>query len=121
MKTNISKTLGVLAAAILLASLAPHAIAGPDPQMFRPVTTMKKAESLKVGTTLAISCGNCGGVSTITVDQGRSYLRGFTCPMCKREFHVLQPGGGARAAAQGQFVYVDKAEHFAHLAAATLK
>jgi len=119
MKTTIIKS--VLGAAILFASLALNANAGPGPQMFEPVKTMKQAAKLKAGTTIAISCGNCGGISTIAVDEGRSYLRGFTCPMCKHAFHVLQPGGGGRAAAQGQLVYVDSEEHYAHLAAAHLK
>lgn len=116
MKTiQFPKLLAILSAALFLALNA--AQAGPGPQaMYRPVMSMKEARALPVGETIAISCGNCGGVSTYVVDKDRSYLKGYTCPMCKREYHVTQPGGGGRAAAMGHFVYVDKGESVAHLA-----
>jgi hypothetical protein len=117
MKTiQIHKLLAVLSAALLLAVNAAQAGPGPH-ELYHPVMSMKVARALPVGETIAISCGNCGGVSAYIVDKDRSYLHGFTCPLCKREFHVSQPGGGGRAVAMGHFVYVDKGESVAHLAA----
>jgi hypothetical protein len=110
------KTLGALAAAIFVASFTPQANAGPGPQqVFRPVTTMKQAESIPVGETISFSCGNCNGATTMTVDKDRSYLKRFTCPSCKRKFRVISPGGGGK----GTDIYLleDDDKHVAHLAA----
>jgi hypothetical protein len=112
---NLLRALSAAAAIVLFASAAQ---AGPGPhQMYYPVKTQKQAQNLQVGQRIAISCGNCGGVTTITVDKDRSYLRGFACPLCKREFRIVQPGGGGRADAIGRFVYVDEASHIARLSA----
>jgi hypothetical protein len=114
--TKYSKTLGALVAAAFVVAITSGAQAGPGPQqVFTPVKTMKQAQSLKVGARIAVSCGNCGGVTTLTVDDERSYLRGFTCPSCKRAYHIM-PGGGGRAA--DQLAYVDKAGQFARLSVA---
>ena len=116
MQTNITrKFILTLGGALLLAALAPAAQAGPGAQVFQPVKTMKQAEKLPVGATIAVSCGNCGSVTITKVDSGRSYLHGYSCPLCKRKFHVLQPGGGGRSTAMGEFVYEDEAGAKAHL------
>jgi len=94
--------------------LAPNVQAGPGPrQVFTPVKTMKQAQALKPGTQIAISCGNCGGISTLTVDDDRSFMKGVTCPSCKHVFRIM-PGGGGRSA--DQFTLVDKYGQLAHLA-----
>jgi predicted RNA-binding Zn-ribbon protein involved in translation (DUF1610 family) len=111
--TKHSKTLGALIAAVFAITLASEAQAGPGPQqVFTPVKTMKQAQSLRPGSRIAISCGNCGGITTYTVDEGRSYLKGYTCPSCKRVYRVM-PGGGGRAV--DQFTLADKYGQIAHL------
>ena len=112
--TKLNKTLAALATAILIASFALEAHAGPgNQQTYRPVTTMTVAASIPMGETITVSCGNCNGVTMMTVDKDRSYLKGFTCPSCKRKFRVISPGGGGK----GTDIYVleDADKHLAHL------
>ncbi len=113
---KFSKAFGVLAAAMVFASFAPQASAGPGPQqVFHPVTSMKMAASIPVGGMIAISCGKCNGVAMMAVDKDRSYMTGFKCPSCGRKFHVVSPGGGGK----GTDIYVleDADKHAAHLSA----
>ena len=113
--TKYSKTLGAFVAAVFAVGLASEAQAGPGPQqIFAPVKTMKQAQGLAPGSRIAISCGNCSGVTTYVVDKERSYMQGFTCPSCKRVYRVM-PGGSGRAALQ--FTLADKEGHIAHLLA----
>jgi hypothetical protein len=112
--TKYSKTLGALIAAVFAVAIASEAQAGPGPQqIYMPVKTMKQAQNLKVGTSISYSCGNCGAVVTTTVTPERSYMKGFTCPGCKRTFRVISPGGGSK----GTDIYVlaDSYGKIAHL------
>ena len=117
MKTNPPlKIVSFLAAALLLAGLIPTATAGPDPMMFHPVKSAKEAGKLKVGSQIAVNCGSCNGVSVATVDADRTYLRSFKCPMCKKTFTTIMPGGGGRGTV-GSYSYSDGAGHTATLTA----
>jgi predicted RNA-binding Zn-ribbon protein involved in translation (DUF1610 family) len=110
MKTNI---ISILFGALLTFGVITSAVAGPGPQLiFTPVKTMKQAERIKPGETIAFSCGNCGSVSVTVADKDRSYLRGYTCNMCKKKF-VLRDN--AHGQAQGSFIYEDDEKHFATL------
>jgi len=89
---KLHKTFGSFAAAIFVATFAPHANAGSGPEkVYRPVTTAKQAATIPIGQTIAFSCGNCNGVTTTTVDKAQSHLKGFTCPSCKTKFRVTKP------------------------------
>ncbi len=103
----ISKTLRGLLAALFVSTLAAQAQAGPGiHETFTPVKTMKQAEAIKPGTRLAVSCGNCGGVSIFTAGEDRSYLKSYTCPACKAKFVARMIGG--RGTTVSTFVYEDK-------------
>ncbi len=111
-----SKTLLLLVTAFFTMASASETKAGPGPQqVFTPVKTMKEALSIKAGTPIAISCGNCGNVTVFKADEEHSYMKGYTCPSCKRVYRVM-PGGGGRAA--DQFVLADKYGQIARLSAA---
>jgi hypothetical protein len=118
MKNNpFLKSIALLAATLFLAGFTATATAGPGPtMMFHAVKSEKEAAKLKIGTQIAVACGNCGGITVMTVDADRSYLRGFTCPTCKKTFSVIMPGGGGRGTL-GSFAYSDDAGHTATLTA----
>lgn len=110
---TLHKSLGALAAALFIVTLAPSANAGPGPQqIYRPVMTMTAAQGIPVGSRIAFSCDNGGPVSVFTVDKDRSYLKGFTCPVSKRLYRLM-PGGGGHA--PDQFIYEAKGGYKAHL------
>ncbi|MEP6669008.1 MAG: hypothetical protein ABJF10_07650 [Chthoniobacter sp.] len=105
----ISKTMRVLFAALFVTGLVAQAQAGPGIQSFAPVKTMKEAKAIKPGTTIAISCGNCGITSVFTAGEDRSYLHGYTCTHCKAKFVARMVGG--RGTTVPTFVYEDDAGH----------
>ena len=106
----ISKTMRALLAALFVTGLAAQAHAGPGiREMYAPVKTMKQAEAIKPGTRLAVSCGNCGGVTVFTAGEDRSYLHGYTCAHCKAKFVARMVGG--RGTTVPTFVYEDDAGH----------
>ncbi len=93
--------------------LVAPAVAGPGPQqIFTPVETMKQAEAIKPGKTIAFSCGNCGSMSVTVADTDRSYLHGYTCDRCKKKFVRRD---NAHGQALGSFVCEDDEKHFATL------
>lgn len=99
MITNIVRTVFT---SLLIISAAP--IAGAqraNMQSFVPVVEMKAAQEIPVGTQIAVSCNSGGPVTILTVDEDRSYLKGFTCPVTKRVYSVST---GGRAGGTG-FVY----------------
>lgn len=118
MKSNpLTKIASLLTAALFLASLTATATAGPGSVMaFHAVPSEKAASKLKVGSQIAVSCDQCHGISVMAVDAERSYLRTYTCPMCKLKFTTLMPGGGGRGTV-GSYSYSDGAGHTAHLTA----
>ena len=111
MKTNIITR--ILFSALLTFGVVAPALAGPGPhESYTPVATMKKAESIKPGARIAIECGACGAIATMTADKEKSYLHGFTCPVCKKKFVIqTDPHGGIR----GSYVCTDDAGHQAKL------
>lgn len=114
MKTiNVSQIIAVLSAVALAAFVTPAAQAGPGSRELYHTVTVEQAAALPVGEHLAISCGNCGGITAITVDKDRAYLHRFVCAMCKREFHAVSSAHGST-----QFYYVDREDHRARLTAA---
>ena len=92
--------------------------AGPAPQVYAPVRTEKEANALKPGERIAVSCGNCGAITVITVDKDRSILHSFQCPGCKREFRVKVAGESGKMRTVGEYVLVDKSGHTARVAVA---
>lgn len=117
MKTNsLMKVASLAAIALLFGGFTSTASAGPGPMMFHPVKSAKEAGKLKEGTQIAISCGKCHGISVMTVDKDRSYLQGYTCPMCKVTFKTIMPGGGGRGTV-GLYSYSDGAGTTATLTA----
>ncbi len=104
----ISKTLRGLLAALFVLTIVAQAQAGPGQHVsYAPVKTMKQAEAINPGTRLAVSCGNCGGVTVFTAGEDRSYVRSDTCPTCKTKFVARIVGG--RGTTVATFVYEDKA------------
>src|SRR5271154_5128118 len=99
---------------IVVSFFGASAIAGPGPmQTYVPVKTMKQAAAIKPGEKVAITCGKCGGVTTFTVGEDRSFLQGFVCPNCKTKFvSRVNPHGGAI----GSFEYDDDDGHVSRLA-----
>lgn len=61
-------------------------------QSFQPVVEMKAAQEIPVGSQIAITCNSGGPVTVLTVDEDRSYLKGFTCPVTKRVYTVITGG-----------------------------
>lgn len=109
MKTN-SITILILSALVFFGTLAQTKAAGPE--TYKPVATMKQAQSIKPGDQIACVCGGCGAVKTMTADKARSFLRGFTCDNCKSKFVLRQ---NAHGEARADFVYEDAAKHVATL------
>jgi hypothetical protein len=107
------KHLGFLATAAFLLLAAAPAEAGPDRQVYYPVKTMEEASNLKPGTKIAITCDKCHTTTVMTVDGKRSYLQGYKCPTCKREFHIVQHGG--RGTATYEVAYTAPQGGSAHL------
>ena len=99
---------------IVVSFCGASAIAGPGPmQTYVPVKTMKQAEAIKMGGKVAIVCGKCGGVTTFSVGEDRSFLHGFACPNCKTKFVTrVNPHGGVI----GSFEYEDNDGHASRLA-----
>jgi predicted RNA-binding Zn-ribbon protein involved in translation (DUF1610 family) len=114
----LRKIVGALAAVIILATVAPQAHAGPGPQLFVRVKSVKAAEALKPGDRVAIVCGACGAVTVVTVDKDRSVLNSFVCPNCHKEFHSMQAGTSGKTHVSGGFALVDSDGDTAHIAAA---
>jgi hypothetical protein len=105
---------GAMLAVSLIIATTPRGWAGPDPSTTRyaPVRTMVEAEGIRPGTRIAMVCGKCGAVTTMIADKDQSYLRGFTCQLCKQKFVVRQdPHGGTR----GDYICEDDSGHRAQL------
>lgn len=86
MQTNKLRT---VITAFLIIAAAPLAMAQrANMQSFKPVVEMKMAEEIPVGSQIIIACNNGGPVTILTVDEERSYLKGFTCPVTKRVYTV---------------------------------
>jgi hypothetical protein len=110
---KLKKFVAALFAALFVVTLAPAAKAGPSsPEVFRPVMTMTTAKQIPVGSKIALSCDNGGPVTVVTVNKDRSYLKGFTCPVSKRRYHVRQGGSGHTP---DQFDYQATGGYTAHL------
>jgi predicted RNA-binding Zn-ribbon protein involved in translation (DUF1610 family) len=77
-------------------------------EIYAPVSTPQQARSIKPGTRVAFVCGACGAVTSMTVGKDRSYLHGFTCPVCKRKFVTQSFGGNVGSVG---FSYADDAGH----------
>ena len=107
MHTNILAL--ILTSTLLGLTASPQAFAGPEPhQIFAPVKTMKEAEKITPGETIAFSCGNCGNMSITVADKDRSYLKGHICDTCKKKFVLRQDAHGQ---SRGEFTYEDDANH----------
>lgn len=111
MKTNIITR--ILCTALLTFGLITSALAGPGPhEVYTPVKTMPEAQKIPVGSRIALSCDNGGPVTIVTVEAGRDYLKGFTCPVSKKLYR-FSPGGGGHTA--DQFIYKTDDGLTAHL------
>ena len=109
----IRKSLRALFAALFVTGLVAQAQAGPGIQSFAPVKTMKEAQAIKPGTTIAVACGNCGITTVFTAGEDRSYLRGYTCTHCKTKFVARMVGG--HGSTIPTFVYEDADGHQSNL------
>lgn len=90
MKTNQLRT---IITAFLLVAAAPLASAQrAEMRSYVPVVEMKAAQEIPVGSQIAITCNSGGPVTILTVDEERSYLKGFTCPVSKRVYTVVNSG-----------------------------
>jgi len=111
MKSNI--IVRTLLCALLSAGFMAPAFAGPGPhETYLPVTTMKQAESIKLGTRIAFECPSCGAVKTMVADKEKGYLHGYTCDRCKQHF-VVRPD--AHGGTRGAYVCSDDTGHKAKL------
>ena len=103
----------ILWSALLALGVIAPAVAGPGQQeVYRPVSTLKQASSIKPGARIAIECGGCGAVKTMAADRERSYLHGYTCETCHRKF-VLRTN--AHGETRGAYICDDGAGHQAKL------
>jgi hypothetical protein len=114
MKSNLIKTLTRLAlVAFATITLGATAQAGPGIiEHYMPVKSTKEAEALKTGDKVAISCGNCGAVSTFTVGADRSFLMGYTCSSCKKKFVARSDAHGGT---KGDYFYESADKHTSQL------
>lgn len=61
---------------------------------------------------IAIACGGCGAIETMVADKDQSYLRDYTCDVCKKKLVVrTDPDGGDH----GAYVCTDDAGYKAKL------
>ena len=95
MRTNQLRT--VITAFIILAAAPLASAQRAEMKSYVPVVEMKAAQEIPVGSQIAIACNSGGPVTIITVDEERSYLKGFTCPVTKRVYKV----SGGRAGETG--------------------
>ncbi len=90
MRTNQLRT--VITAFIILAAAPLASAQRSDMKSYVPVVEMKAAQEIPVGSQIAIACNSGGPVTILTVDEDRSYLKGFTCPVSKRVYTVVNSG-----------------------------
>ena len=95
MKTNQFRT--VITAFLLIAAAPLASAQRAEMRSYVPVVEMKAAQEIPVGSQIAITCNSGGPVTILTVDEERSYLKGFTCPVTKRVYKV----SGGRAGESG--------------------
>jgi predicted RNA-binding Zn-ribbon protein involved in translation (DUF1610 family) len=93
MKTKVIRRL--IFGALLCTGLIATAVAGPGPrEVFTQVKTVGQAANIQPGQVIAFACGNCGTMSVTVAGKDRSYLRSYTCPLCKKKFIVRDNGHG---------------------------
>ena len=83
-----------LALALAAAMLTTSAIAGPDPQVYRPLRSKQELSALAPGTQVAHECPYCGAIAVSKVGKDQTHADGFTCPVCKMKVTYLDTGGG---------------------------
>jgi predicted RNA-binding Zn-ribbon protein involved in translation (DUF1610 family) len=97
MKTKVIRRL--IFDALLCTGLISTAVAGPGPrEVFTQVKTVGQAANIQPGEVIAFACGNCGTMSVTVAGKDRSYLRSYTCPLCKKKF-IVRDNGDAKAGA----------------------
>jgi predicted RNA-binding Zn-ribbon protein involved in translation (DUF1610 family) len=110
MKTYIIRSIArSLIGALLIAAAVPAALAAPA--VYTPVKTLREAKEIKPGDQIAIECGDCGALTTITADRSRSYLKGYTCKTCGVRFKTISVGNVGNGGPIGAFVYEDGSGH----------
>jgi predicted RNA-binding Zn-ribbon protein involved in translation (DUF1610 family) len=93
MKAKVIRRL--IVGAILCTGLIATAFAGPGPrEVFTQVKTVGQAANIQPGEVIAFACGNCGTMSVTVAAKDRSYLRSYTCPLCKKKFFVRDNAHG---------------------------
>ena len=85
---KLSLLLGAAVAALNVA-----AIAGPDPQVYRPVNK-QELSVLKPGTQVAHQCPHCGAIAVSKVGKDQAHAESHTCPVCKMKVTYRNTGGG---------------------------
>ena len=91
MKMKSLKLSLLLGAAV--AAMNAAAIAGPDPQVFRPVNK-QELSVLKPGAQVAHQCPHCGAIAVSKVGKDQAHAAGHTCPVCKMKVTYRDTGGG---------------------------
>ena len=86
---KLSLLLGAALAAMNLA-----AIAGPGPQVFRPLHSRQELSVLTPGTQVAHECPHCGTIAISKVGKDQSHATGHTCPVCKMKVTYRDSAGG---------------------------
>ena len=82
-----------LALALGAAMFTSSAVAGPGPQVFRPVNA-KELGALTPGTQVAHECPHCGTIAVSKVGKDQAHAEGHTCPECKMRVIYRVSGGG---------------------------
>ena len=94
----------LLGAAVAAMNLT--AVAGPDPQVFRPLNTKQELSALKPGTEVAHECPHCGTIAVSKVDKDKAHAESHTCPVCKMTV-TYQDSGSGKGSKVGLIACVD--------------
>ena len=83
-----------LALALAAGLFTTSAIAGPDPQVYRPLNTKQDLSVLTPGTQVAHQCPHCGAITVSKVGKDQAHAEGHTCPVCKMKVTYRDTGAG---------------------------
>ena len=92
MKMKSLKLTLLLGAAVAAMNLS--ALAGPGPEIFRPLNSKRELSALRPGTAVAHECPHCGTITVSKAGKDQAHAASHTCPVCKMKVNYQDAGGG---------------------------